>query len=143
MPLTCAETYNNRTAFITVNNRSRYTLLDMLVRLIDLSGNVSPGFVADTGFFIVSSSQGPGTVVSIDPCSAGGASKPCQATKIEWTYRIATYGGEFPPRSGATSDVDHSTYYSGLTLTQDDFIDAAEAVTALIVPSTTLGNSRM
>ena len=135
MPLTCAETYNDRTTFITVNNRSRYKILDMQVRLLDLSGNVPIGFVSDTGFFVLVTSQDPGVVSTIDPCVAGGSPKPCQATKFEWTYSILDKDANtsWGPYRGGTEDGDHSTYYPGLTFTQNNFVDSAKALEATII----------
>ena len=123
---TCQETASVRTTPVTVNNRSRHTLYDMNVRFIDMSGNFPAGFTNDTGFFIVLTTLGPGSQTSMDPCENAGSLKPCQAQRVEWTYRIkhgdtdVVYNG-----SGATDPIPADEYWPDIIITQDNFVEAA------------------
>jgi hypothetical protein len=120
--LSCAETFNDRTNYISVRNASAWTILDIMVRCID-NGGAPIGFVQDTGFMVLAGTILPGQHVSIDPCATGGGSKPCQATRIEYAFRLRhPTSGQVVPVSGFADDGDNTTYYPSMEFTQPAFM---------------------
>jgi hypothetical protein len=123
--LGCAETKGNRTDYIDVNNQSEWTMLDVLFRCLD-QGEVPVGYVKDTGFFVFAHKVRPGERVTMDPCVLGRGASPCQATRIEWAYRLKheSSGTEVPARSGYADDGDATTYFPRLIVTLSPFVDS-------------------
>lgn len=120
--LSCAETANYRTQYISVRNASSWTILDMIVRCID-NGGAPPGFAQDTGVLVLAGTVLPGEHVSMDPCATGAGPKPCQATRIEYGFRLRhPSSGQVVPVSGIVDDGDTTTYYPFMEFTQPAFI---------------------
>jgi hypothetical protein len=77
----CRDTFDRRTQALVIDNQTSWTMEIAFLQGVDESGKIPPGFVSDSGVFVAGVNQPGPSVVSGDPCYAGGHQRPIQATR--------------------------------------------------------------
>jgi hypothetical protein len=83
----------DRTWQLTVDNQTDQTVDIWFAQVRDTTGQILPGYVADTGVFVASTNINPHSQDAIDPCLVGGGNNACQGNEITGTLKVVDASG--------------------------------------------------
>jgi hypothetical protein len=107
----CQTNINDRTLYFSVNNRTDWTVEIVFFQGKDESNNIPEGFVKDTGTFVGGTNVPGPSVVTVDPCYAGGYKRPIQATRGLGSAKVTKDGKEATINLPDYNSGDMTKYY--------------------------------
>ena len=91
----CDEYYAYRTVDVLLENLTPAAVKIWFVQVQDTSGQVPPGFSADTGTYVGVVDGAANSTHHSDPCRAGGRNQPIQGTLFKGSVKLVYRGKEY------------------------------------------------